>query len=256
MASKALFEVHDKAGKQQGKEQVGKGYVGVSLEVVEMFRRILIPHAQDVGNGQHGNQAGIFQHAQGLVADGGEDGTHCLGEDNLKQGLARGHAQVARGFSLFFRDGLDSGAEHIGHVGAVTKTKPGHSRGQGGDVKKLSQGVVDVKQQDQKRNPAQYLGVERREDLYRPDWRQLAQAYKKPHQNRGGAPHQGNPQGVGDPRGQEFQQGQVVGFPQGQVNQKKQTQRYRQVPGPLSCLVPRGVECGRLFFSRVLIVHE
>ena len=68
-------------------------------------------------------QGGGFDHGDELVAEGGNDDAHGLGEDDAAEGLEVGHADGGSGFVLAAVDGEHSGANDFRDVGAFVEAE-------------------------------------------------------------------------------------------------------------------------------------
>ena len=132
------------------------------LEVLVGGRREQLPAEHQVAHGDHRDQRGILEDRHEEVAERRDDDADRLWQDDPPHQQPARHSHRCAGLPLAFRDRLDAGSEHLGHIGGVVQReshRAGHEWRQ--HDAGIGQHVVDEEELQQQRRAANELDVAR-----------------------------------------------------------------------------------------------
>jgi hypothetical protein len=128
----AVFQRAHGERDQQGESEVEEREEDEALGVAESGALVEPRLLRDVAHAEHGDEGGVFEQADEIVAERREHAAERLREQHVAQGLAAGEAEGAGGFGLAARERGEAAAEGLGLEGAVGKGEGGgHARDHG-----------------------------------------------------------------------------------------------------------------------------
>ena len=102
--------------KKYGDQPVKKTRNNQRLHALEILPADLYGSEEELPHAQKVHQGRVFEHGDKLIAGGGDNEAHCLGQNHALHQLAIGHSQGMGRLDLTPTDRLDAGPEYLGHI--------------------------------------------------------------------------------------------------------------------------------------------